>query len=715
MKRHVSALGLLAAAALFAATAAASPTRAGVAATRAGSEAYIGTVAFLREPSSASSTTSQGLYVIHPDGSGLLRVTPPALSVATYAWSPNGKQIAFIDARRHSLWLIRPDGTGLRRLLSGFKRASIDLSWSPDGKKIATITAGPFWKAQTAECEGHRLYVVSIQRDGGSPTRVRGASAACSVAWSPRGNEIAYEGSPGIWVIHPDGSGRRQVSPNGWGWVRWAADGTKLAFGVAIMKHGLVIGRYHGIGDVDANGSHRRLVTRHADNEYPAAWSPLGRRILYGRAGAAGIDTIGGDGKNDLGVTTDSPPGSAWPALAWSPDANAIVYATPTGNGDLYIVGVDGRGKVQITSTPDSDLAPSWVAGGPAATSARPASEAPRLLPADAGLVTHLALDPAHPDTVYAGTLVPVNEGPGTGSVYKSTDGGNDWRLISRPGWPRISALAVDPKRTRTLYVGTGKDLYKTSDGGRTWHAWNRGLLPPPGINRGEGWTDWLAVDPTNSKIVYEHDYANTLRKSTDGGHSWKVVLSAWEKTSGVMNGLLMTRGRSPALYVAFSGLGPKGRKPGVYKSSDGAKTWRKLRLPPPDGYTAASAADPQQNAIYMAVGARIFASTNAGRDWRLISQGLELTPHQYVTSLAAGGGTVFATIWGTEAIYKSPDGGGTWTQCWPASKPTLGFVGDIVAADPARPTTVYAISYSTDGTQILRSINSGRTWTVVG
>jgi photosystem II stability/assembly factor-like uncharacterized protein len=307
-----------------------------------------------------------------------------------------------------------------------------------------------------------------------------------------------------------------------------------------------------------------------------------------------------------------------------------------------------------------------------------------------------------------------------TGRVYKSIDNGNDWRLISRPGWPRISALTVDARRTRTLYVGTGKDLYKTTNGGRTWHDWHRGLLPPPGINRGEGWTDWIGVDPANSKIVYEHDYADTLRKSIDGGHSWKVLLSGWEGTAGAMGGLLVTRGRQPALYVAFSRRGPKRRKPGVYKSTNGAKTWRKLKLPPPNGPadphdTASSATDPQQNTIYMAIGARIYASSNAGRNWRLISRGLGFTPEQFVTSLAAGGGNVFATFWGTEAIYKSADGGGSWTRSWPVSEPTPGLVGDIVTVDPARPSTVYAVAYTADAAQILRSTNSGRTWTVVG
>jgi TolB protein len=370
MKMHLSALGLLAAVALLAATAAASPTRAGVAATRAGAERYTGTIAFLRGP---STYTSQSLYVVHPDGSGLRRVTPPELPVDTYAWSPDGTQIAFIGADQGSLWLVHPDGTGLRKLLSGSNQASVDLSWSPDGKRIATISSGPNGSATT--CAGP-IYIVPI--DGAQPRAVPGANAGCSVAWSPRGNEIAYGGgSPGVWVIHPDGSGRRQVSPNGWGgWVRWSADGKKLAYQLAITKHGQVIGRYDGIGDVDANGRHRRLVTRHADNEYPAAWSPRRPRILYGRAELGGIYTIGSDGRNNRRVTSDSPLGSLWPALAWSPDGRSIVYATnQTGNGDLYIVGAGGRGKVQLTNTADSDLAPSWVAGGLPATRARTASQ----------------------------------------------------------------------------------------------------------------------------------------------------------------------------------------------------------------------------------------------------------------------------------------------------------------------------------------------------
>src|SRR4051812_37361674 len=70
-----------------------------------------GTFASLRAPASGTGPygTGQSLYVIHADGSGLLRVTPQGTDVYAYAWSPNGSLIAYIDTG-HSLWLIRPDG-----------------------------------------------------------------------------------------------------------------------------------------------------------------------------------------------------------------------------------------------------------------------------------------------------------------------------------------------------------------------------------------------------------------------------------------------------------------------------------------------------------------------------------------------------------------------------------------------------------------------------
>jgi Tol biopolymer transport system component len=313
-----------------------------------------GNVAFL------SGGSGGGISVIHADyadfGGEVMHSTPPGTSVWEYAWSPDATRLAYIDAKDGSLWLVRPDGAGRRRLLAGSTLASSDLSWSPDGKRIAITSSGPYAKGTLNSCAGLMIYVVPIE--GGPPRRLRGAASSCDgIAWSPRGNQIAY-GDGGIWVIHPDGTGRQRVSRRGWGWVDWSADGKTIAFGIRVhVNHGL--GLYRGIAVVAADGHDFHIVTRDADNEYPAVWSPKGHRLLYGRANNGGIYVIDANGRNDR-VTTDSPYGSEEPKLAWSPDGTSIVYAAA--KGGLYEVGVDGRGKVQLASPPNTDQDPSWVA-----------------------------------------------------------------------------------------------------------------------------------------------------------------------------------------------------------------------------------------------------------------------------------------------------------------------------------------------------------------
>jgi Tol biopolymer transport system component len=314
-----------------------------------------GNVAFL------SGGLGGGLNVIHADyadfGGEVMHATLPGTSVWEYAWSPDATRLAYIDAKDGSLWLVSPDGAGPKRLLAGSTLASSDLSWSANGKAIAITSSGAYAKGSLNSCAGLKIYVVPI--DGAPPRRLQGAASSCDgIAWSPDGREIAY-GDAGVWVIHPDGTGRRRLSARGWGWVDWSADGKQVAFGISVkVHHGL--GLYRGIGVVDANGHNFHIVTRNADNEYPAVWSPKGHRLLYGRANSGGIYVIGANGRNDRRVTTDPPHGSDWPALAWSPDGRSIVYANSTGG--LVELRLDGRGKVQLTSPGNGDGDPSWAA-----------------------------------------------------------------------------------------------------------------------------------------------------------------------------------------------------------------------------------------------------------------------------------------------------------------------------------------------------------------
>lgn len=357
-----------------------------------------------------------------------------------------------------------------------------------------------------------------------------------------------------------------------------------------------------------------------------------------------------------------------------------------------------------------------------AAAAAPSASQPSALLPVRAGQVSAFAFDPVNPRIVYVGTI----PGPNKGRVYKLTGGGGQWRLISGKGWTWLGALAADPRHSGTLYAGTGNEVYKTTNGGRTWRASNKGLLPPPGVNRGEGWVDWLSVDPSGAAALYEKDYAGTLRKSVDGGRSWRVA--AWRPRFGAIEGARIAWARRPTIY-AWSGRYPRhGAAPftyGLYRSRDGGRSWRKT------GLSVSVGAQPQPSlgsglvvevdsrhpsTLYAALQARVFMSTDAGEQWQSIGSGLPRDAD--VTSLAIGAGTLYVAC-GTNGIYETADRGRTWTQSWPRSGRAPGLGATLVAVDPARPATVFAASYSAQerstGTRVLRSTDSGRTWKVVG
>src|SRR5262245_49996517 len=215
-------------------------------------QARTGRVAFLRSPAGASVDFSTGpsLFVMHANGSGLRRLTPHGTSVLAYAWSPDRRLIAYIDANTLSLWLVRPDGSGRGLLLPTSRLSSAGLSWSPDSRNLAIVSSGPDANLRNAGCPGMSLYVVPV--NGAAPARLPAGHHVCfDVAWSPRGDEIAYSGT-GIWTIRPDGTNRRQVSRFGGGSLQWSSDSAQLAFNVAFPMRTLRTNRYRAFAAVNA-------------------------------------------------------------------------------------------------------------------------------------------------------------------------------------------------------------------------------------------------------------------------------------------------------------------------------------------------------------------------------------------------------------------------------------------------------------------------------
>ena len=222
-------------------------------------------------------------------------------------------------------------------------------------------------RADDAPKRSFRPQDLCLPIKGGTPRRLPSGNVT-DLDWSPQGDEIVYGGATGgIRIVRTDGSKPRpffrRPQTRGKGLPTWSPDGTHvgfIGFGSPVRR-GRFTDRYAGIYVADANGSDPHLVTSHPYNEYGFAWSPDGRWILYGRANREGVYVIGADGRNNHRLTRDSPNLFSLPTLSWAPDGRSVAYQTDrTGNGDIYLIGADGHNKVQLTSSAETDTAPSW-------------------------------------------------------------------------------------------------------------------------------------------------------------------------------------------------------------------------------------------------------------------------------------------------------------------------------------------------------------------
>lgn len=379
---------------------------------------------------------------------------------------------------------------------------------------------------------------------------------------------------------------------------------------------------------------------------------------------------------------------------------------------------------------------PGTAANAQAPDSQSPAARAgsPPLgnLPAGRGAV-EFAFNPRTPSTVYVAAM-----GNSRGYVYKTTDSGRHWQSTATTGggWTRADTLAADPRHPGTLYAGNVVAVYKTVDSGRSWRPWKRGLFPKPGEisrtrgspnyhfgtpgttswNRGEGWVSDIAVDPADSSIVYSA--TDAVRKSTNGGHTWKTVFRPAGSAVGFGVARIAIAPTRPETIYAMSNGGTGSRS--IYKSTDAGATWHPTAastLDNSDSWATALAVDLQQpTTVYAAIGQTVVKTTNAGANWQPI---LHSRPEQVISSLAVDPqqpDTVYAGVYSgrrhTGGIYKTTDGGRTWHL----AVSTVALY--TVSVNPSRPTTIYAAGWAGRDAKygnsfgLLRSTNRGLTWT---
>lgn len=295
------------------------------------------------------------------------------------------------------------------------------------------------------------------------------------------------------------------------------------------------------------------------------------------------------------------------------------------------------------------------------------------------GRIESIACPAGDPSTIYVGV--------GSGNLWKTVNNGTTWTpIFENESSFSIGAVAVAPSDPNILWVGTGEVLmarssyagtgvFKSTNAGNSWE--NMGLPESHHIGR-------VLIDPVNSEVVYVaalgHIYTYNedrgLYKTSDGGKSWEKILYTSDRAGCV--DVFMDPTDNQTLYAVMWerdrkvwGHTQTGPGSGLFKSSDGGKKWKRLSGGLPEG-------------------------SGLGRI------GLAITPTQPQR--------IYAVVYSQEAggeIYRSEDQGENWVKTHKEKIPTaINSDYCLIRVSPDNPNQLYVL-----GNKLLRSDDGAQTF----
>ncbi len=316
-------------------------------------------------------------------------------------------------------------------------------------------------------------------------------------------------------------------------------------------------------------------------------------------------------------------------------------------------------------------------------------------------------------------------------TLLSSTFSGLTFRSIG-PAWAsgRISDFAVNPENHSEIYVAVAAgNIWKTVNNGTTWS--------PIFDSYGAYSIGCLCIDPNNPFVIWtgtgennhqrQLGYGDGVYKSEDGGSSWKNM---GLKNSRQIGMIVIDPRNSDVVYVAAEGSiwGPGGER-GLYKTTDGGKTWNKVLdisentgvnnvvMDPRNPDVLYATSEQRRRHVYTKIGggpeSAVYKSKDAGKTWDKIMKGLpsgdiggtglaisRVNPDVlYIIMEAAGENSGF---------YRTVNRGATWEKM--SSHSSQGQYFNRIACDPEDVNKVYSLEVVTQVTT-----DGGKTWNAVG
>lgn len=324
--------------------------------------------------------------------------------------------------------------------------------------------------------------------------------------------------------------------------------------------------------------------------------------------------------------------------LEYTSDRPVIAFASVINNasGDPFA----------IVATVANGGENAWSGGGPSGTDVRA-----------------LAIDPAAPSTLYAGTS--------DRGVFKSIDSGVTWATVNS-GLTNLSvnALAVNPALSSMVFAGTSSGLFRSTDGGLAWTKIAGGVV------------DALAMSPATTPPTL---FAGLRGAGNDGVFRSSNLGSSWTSanaglTSQVVNAFAIDPTEPSTIYVAMAYWG-------VYKSVNSGGTWQAANTGLPPG------------------------SGSCGGSYHTCPDFFTLAVDRFTPStlyVGVFGGVLYGStslVSGDGGVFKSTNSGSSWVTA------NAGLNNRTVYAMAISPTTPSTLYVGTSGGGVFTSTDSGATW----